>query len=65
MELQLKNLTKTYGQKAALSGFTYTFREGIYGILGANGAGQVRITTTILSGSYWKNHFLMAYRIYN
>ncbi len=40
MELQLKNLTKTYGQKTALSGFTYTFREGIYGILGANGAGK-------------------------
>ena len=31
----------------------------------SSGAGQVRITTTILSGSYWKNHFLMAYRIYN
>ena len=31
----------------------------------SSGAGQVRITNTILSGSYWKNHFLMAYRIYN
>lgn len=40
MELKLTNLTKTYGQKTALSGFTYTFREGIYGILGANGAGK-------------------------
>ena len=31
----------------------------------SSGAGQVRITNTILSGSYWRNHFLMAYRIYN
>ena len=31
----------------------------------SSGAGQVRITNSVLSGSYWKNHFLMAYRIYN
>lgn len=37
MELILTNLTKRYGQKVALDGFSYTFREGIYGILGANG----------------------------
>ena len=31
----------------------------------SSSAGKVRITTTVTSGSYWKNHFLMAYRIYN
>ena len=31
----------------------------------SSGAGQVRITNSVLSGSYWRNHFLMAYRIYN
>ena len=30
----------------------------------SSGAGQVRITSTILSGSYWRAHFLMAYRIW-
>ncbi len=40
MELKLTNLTKRYGQKTALDDFTYTFHEGIYGILGANGAGK-------------------------
>ncbi|MBQ4382459.1 MAG: ATP-binding cassette domain-containing protein [Oscillospiraceae bacterium] len=40
MELRLENLTKRYGKKEALSNFTYTFKEGIYGILGANGAGK-------------------------
>ena len=30
----------------------------------SSGAGQVRITNSVLSGSYWKQHFLMAYRIY-
>lgn len=40
MELKLTNLTKRYGSKTALSNFNYTFHEGIYGILGANGAGK-------------------------
>ena len=31
----------------------------------SSSAGKVRITTTVTSGSYWKNHFLMAYRIYD
>ena len=29
----------------------------------SSGAGQVRITNSVLSGTYWKQHFLMAYRI--
>ena len=40
MELQLKDITKKYGEKVALDRFSYTFRPGIYGILGANGAGK-------------------------
>ena len=40
MELQLNNLKKTYGTVQALKGVTYTFKPGIYGILGANGAGK-------------------------
>lgn len=40
MELRLENVTKKYGEKVALSGFTYMFHQGIYGILGANGAGK-------------------------
>ena len=31
----------------------------------AHGAGEVRITSSVLSGSYWKQHFLMAYRIWD
>lgn len=40
MELELKNLTKHYGQKLALNDFSYIFSKGICGILGANGAGK-------------------------
>lgn len=40
MELKLIDLTKKYGDKTALDGFCYDFHEGIYGILGANGAGK-------------------------
>ena len=40
MELRLKEVTKKYGEKIALDQFSYTFGSGIYGILGANGAGK-------------------------
>lgn len=40
MELRLDNVTKKYGEKVALDGFSYAFQPGIYGILGANGAGK-------------------------
>ena len=40
MELQIEHLTRKYGEKVALRDFTYTFTPGIYGILGANGAGK-------------------------
>ncbi|MCI8428577.1 MAG: ATP-binding cassette domain-containing protein [Lachnospira sp.] len=40
MQLELKSLKKTYGTVQALKGVNYTFESGIYGILGANGAGK-------------------------
>ena len=40
MKLELTNLTKRYGELVALDNFTITFEPGIYGILGANGAGK-------------------------
>ena len=40
MELKLIELTKQYGNFTALDHVNITFTEGIYGILGANGAGK-------------------------
>ena len=40
MELRLTDVTKKYGDKVALDCFSYCFQPGIYGILGANGAGK-------------------------
>ena len=40
MELRLTEVTKKYGEKVALNHFSYAFQPGIYGILGANGAGK-------------------------
>lgn len=40
MELRLTEVTKKYGEKVALNHFSYVFQAGIYGILGANGAGK-------------------------
>ena len=40
MKLELNELTKQYGNFTALDHVNITFTEGIYGILGANGAGK-------------------------
>ncbi len=38
--LELINLTKKYGNKTALDSLSVTFGSGVYGLLGANGAGK-------------------------
>lgn len=40
MKLELIELTKKYGDFTALDHLNMTFTPGIYGILGANGAGK-------------------------
>ena len=37
-KLEIINLTKKYGNKTALNNFTYTFENGVYGLIGPNGA---------------------------
>ena len=40
MTLEIKELTKNYGNFTALNKFTYDFTPGVYGLLGPNGAGK-------------------------
>jgi ABC-2 type transport system ATP-binding protein len=40
MELNVNRLSKQYKNKIAVDRVSYTFEEGIYGLLGANGAGK-------------------------
>ena len=47
MELKLTNVTKRYGKLTALRDFSVTFTPGIYGILGANGAGKTTMMNLI------------------
>ena len=47
MQLALHDLTKTYGNFIALDHINITFETGIYGILGANGAGKSTFLRTI------------------
>lgn len=47
MELELRNLTKRYGDVTALDSFSMTFETGICGILGANGAGKSTLMNLI------------------
>ncbi len=43
MELEIRHLSKKYGQKQALLDFSYCFTPGIYAILGPNGAGKTTL----------------------
>lgn len=47
MILELRNLSKMYGNVQALKKITYSFEPGIYGILGANGAGKSTLINLI------------------
>lgn len=47
MELSIRNVTKTYGKKRALSNFSLDFKAGVYGLLGPNGAGKSTLIGTI------------------
>ncbi|MCL2747846.1 MAG: ATP-binding cassette domain-containing protein [Oscillospiraceae bacterium] len=51
MTLQIKDLSKTYGKKKALERFSYTFDEGVYGILGPNGSGKSTLMNLITDNS--------------
>ena len=38
--LELRNLTKKYGENTVLTNINFIFENGVYGLLGANGAGK-------------------------
>lgn len=40
MELQLQDLRKQYKEKCAVDNVSAIFMPGVYGLLGANGAGD-------------------------
>lgn len=45
--LEIKNLSKSFGKKKALDDFTFTFENGIYGLLGPNGSGKTTLIRCI------------------
>ncbi len=47
LELTLEGLTKKYGSKTAVNGFSYTMTRGVYGLLGANGSGKTTLLRMI------------------
>ncbi|MFQ9933658.1 MAG: ATP-binding cassette domain-containing protein [Lachnospiraceae bacterium] len=47
MKLELKNVTKRYGEKTALDKFSAELSEGVYGMLGPNGAGKSTLMNLI------------------
>ena len=47
MELEMRNLTKQYGKKAAVNRLNLSLTKGVYGLLGANGAGKTTLMRLI------------------
>ena len=47
MELEIRNLSKRYGKKQALSIVSCKLNDGVYGLLGANGAGKSTLMNII------------------
>ena len=43
MKIEIKNLTKMYGNNKAVNDLTLTLTDGIYGILGPNGSGKTTL----------------------
>ena len=43
MKIEIKNLTKIYGNNKAVNDLTLTLNDGIYGILGPNGSGKTTL----------------------
>lgn len=43
MELTIEHLTKRYGEKLAVNGFSTQLDEGVYGLLGPNGSGKTTL----------------------
>lgn len=47
MKLEIQNLSKSYGEKKALSHVSLTLTPGVYGLLGPNGAGKSTLMNII------------------
>ena len=67
--LDIKNLTKKYGNRVAVNNVSFVIQEGeIFGFLGANGAGKsttikmITGLTTITSGDAFINGFSVKYQ---
>src|SRR5690606_665832 len=67
MSIEIKNISKSYGDKQALDNISFSIKKGeIVGLLGPNGAGKstlMKILTTYLSpdkGSVMVNDFSAA-----
>ena len=43
MELQVKNISKSYGDKRVLRAVSFDLTPGVYGLLGANGSGKTTL----------------------
>ena len=62
MIIQMKGLTKAYGEKKAVDNLTLGIKRGeVFGLLGPNGAGK---TTTGIDGAYGRKRVYRRQKLY-
>ena len=54
MELILTNITKKYGNYEAISNQSLILKNGVYGLLGVNGAGKTTYDLYSKQTEWWK-----------
>ena len=63
MQLQLQDLCKQYGTKCAVNHVNANLALGVYGLLGANGAGKTKLVTA--NASYYGRLWLAPCSLWN
>ena len=60
MKLELDGLTKEFGDFTAVNHIDLTMTNGVYGLLGVNGAGKSNLdeNAVYLTKAYERNHIL-------
>ena len=54
MELKVENISKKFGRKVVLEDMSFSLENGVYGLLGENGAGKstvLKIITGVLTST--------------
>jgi galliderm_ABC: lantibiotic protection ABC transporter, ATP-binding subunit len=59
MELSINNVTKQFKDKKAVNDISFSMGNGVYGLLGVNGAGKTNVDENVMytdNTRLWNDH---------